>query len=105
LTDRGTRHTLYCKECGKDQTHESPGATERFRSFFEAYAPGPALSERRNKMYGLRSGILHGGDLMLIDQDLDFGWDPPGWNQRELNEELWSITRIAMRNWLKNQKA
>jgi hypothetical protein len=56
-------------------------------------------------MYGLRSGILHGGDLMLIDQDLDFGWDPPGWNQRELNEELWSITRIAVRNWLKNQKA
>jgi len=103
LTERGTMHWVYCQECGKQQSHESPGATERFRSFFETYAPDAALRERRSQMYALRSGIVHGGDLMQIDQDLAFGWDPPGWNQRELNEELWSITQIAVRNWLKNQ--
>jgi hypothetical protein len=52
-------------------------------------------------MYELRSGILHGSNLMLMDQDLHFGWDPPGSNERELHSELWSITRLALRNWLK----
>jgi len=79
-----------------------PGATGRFRAFFEQYAPGATLAPRRNQMYNLRSGILHGGELMMIDQDVSFGWDPPWWNERELHEELWTVTRIAVRNWLRN---
>ena len=51
-------------------------------------------------MYAMRSGILHGSKLMLIDEGMSLGWDPPGWNQRELHNELWSLTRIALRNWL-----
>jgi len=78
------------------------GATKRFRAFFEKYAPGVALSSRRDEMYDLRSGILHGSDLMQLDQDLAFGWDPPWWNERELHEELWRLTRTALHNWLKN---
>ena len=27
-----------------------------------------------------RLGILHGSELMHLDQDLAFGWDPPWWN-------------------------
>jgi hypothetical protein len=53
-------------------------------------------------MYALRSSILHGSDLMQIDQDLAFGLDAPDWNEYELHSELWSITRLALRNWLKN---
>jgi len=52
-------------------------------------------------MYALRSRILHGGDLMQIDMDLHFGWDPPDENERELYSELSSITKVALRNWLK----
>ena len=40
-------------------------------------------------MYSLRSGILHGGNLMQFDLQLDFGWDPPALNERELHQELW----------------
>jgi hypothetical protein len=79
-----------------------PGATERFRSFFETFAPGAAERERRSQMYDLRSDILHGSDLMQLDQDLTFGFDPSDSNEDELRRELWSITRIALRNWLKN---
>jgi hypothetical protein len=82
LTDRGTAHRVYCEQCQADRSHEAPGATERFRSFFETYAPGAALRKRRTQMYELRSGILHGSNLMLMDQDLHFGWDPPGSNER-----------------------
>src|SRR4051794_36449844 len=56
------------------------GSTKRFRDFFETYAPEAALGDRRNQMYDLRSGILHGSDLMAMDQDAAFGWDPPWWN-------------------------
>jgi hypothetical protein len=101
LTDRGTTHRVYCETCQSDSQHEAPGATERFRAFFEEYAPGASLRNRRSQMYSLRSGILHGSDLMQMDQDVAFGWDPPGWNERQLHDELWSITRLALRNWLK----
>jgi hypothetical protein len=102
LTERGTRHWAYCVDCNKDRSHEEPGATERFRAFLETYAPGSAQRERRTQMYALRSGILHGSVLMQIDEGLAFGWDPPGRNEIELHTELWGVTRLALRNWLKN---
>jgi hypothetical protein len=79
-----------------------PGSTRRFHDFLERYAPGVSLEARRNQMYDLRSGILHGSVLMAIDQDRDFGWDPPGEDDRELYEELWTVTRTVVRNWLRN---
>jgi hypothetical protein len=105
LTDRGTAHHVYCEKCQMKRPHEVPGAVERFRSFFKTYAPGAALKKRRTQMYELRSGILHGSNLMLMDQDLAFGWDPPGSEEDNLHRELWSITRLALRNWLKNPAA
>jgi hypothetical protein len=74
-----------------------------FQAFFERYAPGESLAARRNQMYDLRSGILHGSELMTIDQEISFGWDRPWWNERELHEELWMLTRIAVRNWQRNR--
>ena len=78
------------------------GNTERFRQFLEQYAPGETLRERRDEMYGLRSNILHGSALMTIDEHLALGWGPPRENERELHDELWTVTRLAVRNWLKN---
>jgi len=103
LIDRGTSHSVNCETCNVRISHEVPGATERFRAFFERHAAGLALRERRTKMYDLRSGILHGSELMQLDQDLAFGWDPPWWNEYELHNELWVLTRVALRNWLKDQ--
>jgi hypothetical protein len=79
-----------------------PGSTGQFQDFFERYAPGSSLAARRSQMYDLRSGILHGSELMTIDEDIAFGWDPPWWNERELHEDLWKLTRIAVRNWLRD---
>lgn len=79
-----------------------PGSTARFRNFLERYAPGASLDGRRNEMYDLRSGIFHGSDLMTLDKDMSFGWDPPWWNERELHEELGRLTRTVIRSWLRN---
>jgi hypothetical protein len=100
--DDGTTHYVYCLKCDKMCTHDVPGATEKFRSFFEKYTPDPGLKQLRSKMYGLRSKILHGSDLMQLDQGRAFGWDPPWWNEREMNWELWGLIRTAARNWLKD---
>lgn len=102
LTGRGTTHRVYCEECKDNRGHEVPGATERYRAFIDMYAPGPSLRSGRNDVSSLRGGILHGGKLMQLDQDLAFGWDPPGWSERELHDELWGRTRVALRNWLRD---
>jgi hypothetical protein len=101
LIDRGTVHRVYCDECGQQRQHEAPGATEAFRVFLEKHAPGAATRKLRGQIYDLRSGILHGSRLMQLDQDIAFGWDPPDWNERELHSGLRSVTRIALRNWLR----
>jgi len=75
--------------------------TKRFSTFIERYAPGASLENRR-RMYDLRSDILHGSGLMEMDQDAHFGWAPPEQKEKDLMDELWGLTRIAMRNWLKN---
>jgi hypothetical protein len=102
LTQKGVEHRVYCEECKQERSHDVPGATETFRTFFEKFAPDPGLRERRNKMYRMRSNILHGSDLMLLDQSRAFGWDPPWRNEQELHAELWSLTQVATRNWLRN---
>ena len=38
---------------------------------------------------------------MELDIGRVMGWDPPWWHERELHHELWSVTRIALRSWLK----
>ena len=53
-------------------------------------------------MYALRSDILHGSGLMDMDMDNHLGWAPPNLDERDLVNELWGLTRMAMRNWLKN---
>jgi hypothetical protein len=101
LTNQGTTHHVFCKKCNADRQHDMPGATENFRGFLEEYAPGDSLRSRRSQIYQLRSRIFHGDRLMLLDEDIAFGWDPPSWNERQLHWELWELARSAVRNWLK----
>jgi hypothetical protein len=101
LTIRGDQHMVYCPKCDKETSHGNPGPTKLFRDFLEKYAPDASSEAARKKMYKLRSDILHGSGLMQLDQQRGFGWDPPGWNERELHQELWRVARIALRNWLR----
>ena len=67
------------------------------------YAPGYTLAKDRSDMYSLRSNILHGTDLLALDQNIPImGWTPPGFKEEELHRGLWRVTRTALRNWLKS---
>jgi len=85
--------------------HEVSQAMEEFEVFFEKYGGQASSGDRRREMYSFWSKIIRGSELMQLDQlDLDFafGWDPPWWKERELYNELWSLARAALRNWLRN---
>jgi hypothetical protein len=102
LTLRGETHRLFCRDCGKSISHDAPGATQQFRDFLERHAPGKSRKRQRDEMYGLRSDILHGSNLMKLDHDLSHGMDPPSWNERELHSDLWSLAQTAVRTWLES---
>lgn len=76
--------------------------TARFHDYVERYAPGASLQYRRKKMYALRSDILHGSGLMERDRDTDSGWSPPEEDHKDIMGELWGLTKLSMRNWLRN---
>jgi hypothetical protein len=106
LTSRGKRHNLTCPVCGRQTDHEFPGPTKLFRNFLDTYAAGASLAEERkqiNQMYAMRSTILHGGDVMEIDQSIPtMAWSPWGFKERELYNSTWKVTRAALRNWVKS---
>jgi hypothetical protein len=77
LTERSRTHEFLCPVCRNKGQHDEVGATRRFHDFIEDYAPGIALKKQRALIYGLRSGVLHGSELLLLDQDVGRGWDPP----------------------------
>jgi hypothetical protein len=97
-TDGG--HEAPCTVCGGTVIHRIPGPTAAFRNFLATYAPGAQLNSRRNELYALRSGIVHGNTLMELDDERFSVWDPAKNRQIELWSELFGITRIALRNWL-----
>ena len=64
---------------------------------------GPAsLAKQRDEIYDLRSGTLHGSELIELAYALAFGWDPPWLNQRQLIWDLSTITQILMHKWPRN---
>jgi hypothetical protein len=77
---------------------------KKFHDFFETYAPDPGLRTQREDMYDMRSRIVHGSELMRLDQVIPFlVLDPPFEKQLNLNRELWRLMQTAARNWLKQQ--
>ena len=106
LTARGKRHSYKCLVCGRDTDHEFPGPTRLFRNFLDTYASDASLVEEReqiNQMYEMRSAILHGSDVMELDQSIPtMTWSPWGFKEQELYNSTWKVTRAALRNWLKS---
>jgi hypothetical protein len=99
LTKRGDKCSGVCNTCDRKCLHEIPGPTKNFRAFLEEYVPEPEAGPRLSKMYDMRSRILHGSDLMQLDQDFTAS-DPTSSFEIDLHGDLLSMTRIALRAWL-----
>ncbi|MDP3750084.1 MAG: HEPN domain-containing protein [Phenylobacterium sp.] len=100
---RGASHELHCPACGKDVTHDHPGIGATFRAFLETYAPGERHQASRNKIYAVRSQVVHGDRLILFDLEAETSFDPTWWNEFNLNDDLSAVVRVALRGWLTAQ--
>ena len=89
-----------CPHCHKDM---SPGPTRRFRDFVDRHAPGVEGGSRA-RLYKLRSDLVHGEHLLRRDWP---GWvggfEPATLRQDDLRREMYSIARVAIINWFREQ--
>jgi hypothetical protein len=98
LTERGSIHRVYCETCKADSQHEVPGATERFHAFFEKYAPGGSLRERRSKALRVTEPRLRVGPR--VDRDEEMIFLPPAGPNKGMDERLEPRTGPRKRKWL-----
>jgi hypothetical protein len=75
-----------------------PGATERFHAFFEKYAPGGSLRERRSKALRVTEPRLRVGPR--VDRDEEMIFLPPAGPNKGLDERLEPRTGHRKRKWL-----
>lgn len=88
-----------CEVCGQDKH----SATKKFKSFLQKYgSPDPSFKKDAEKLYKIRSEILHSGSLFLGDINL-IPWglkDHAKMNKDKYRRNVIQITRICLVNWL-----
>jgi hypothetical protein len=85
---------LICGTCG---SREGNGPTKYFKQHLEKYAPIPdSIKSYRNKLYGIRSKLLHGRKLENVDLD----WASPLRSDDDTNFLICLMARRVLVNWL-----
>lgn len=88
-----------CDEC------KSPlwGIGQKYRKFLKKYAYNNEIDQNGkkliNKIYSIRSKIVHFGQLLYSDNFWKES-DEPHWDESFLHKDLLHITRISILNWL-----
>jgi len=91
-----------CSECGRDKNQRP---TARFKDFLETYAPGAGSRTEIDRLYSVRSGLVHGGTLLHHDSPFGGGMLTFASNERDSMDRLSRAVSIAMVNWLRAQAA
>lgn len=90
--------TQFCIECGRPM---GPGPTRKFVDFINRHVPDTGqFRSRREKLYGLRSAIAHGGKLFLTDYDPLHMMHPDGWSHWGPMMDMVHTVRFSLHNWL-----
>jgi len=90
----------HCDSC---QQALPPGPTQQFSEFLDRFVPrqNGETEKERKKLYGLRSGLTHGGTLLESDLGFGFGSFHPGFVRESNATRLASqLARLAGINWL-----
>lgn len=91
-----------CSECGRDKSQRP---TARFKDFLETYAPGTGNRTEIDRLYAVRSGLVHGRALLHHDSPFGSGMLAFATNEREPMDRLSRAVTLAMVNWLRAQAA
>ncbi len=89
-----------CSECGHDKKQ---GPTARFKDFLERYAPETGSRTEIDRLYSVRSGLVHGSSFLHHDSPFGSGMLAFATNERESMDRLSRAVTLAMVNWLRAQ--
>ncbi len=77
------------------------GVKTKFKEFLKTYVSGtPKSIEKYNKIYNLRSKIVHAGVLLLGDEEIDWGESLNTNEQYTTYYESMQLARESLSNWL-----
>jgi hypothetical protein len=89
----------HCSECGRDKNQRP---TARFKDFLERFARGAGTRADHDRLYSLRSGLVHGETLLHHDSPVGHSL-AFATNEREPMDRLSAAVSVAMVNWLRFQ--
>ena len=88
---------LKCPKCDRPIW----GVKAKFKAFLKAYVAGSANSVKKfNRIYNLRSDIVHNGMLLLGDEQLDWAKSEKTDSQYMIHIETMQLARLSLVNWL-----
>jgi hypothetical protein len=88
-----------CSECGRDKNQRP---TRRFKDFIDAYAPGAGSRSEIDRLYAVRSGLVHGGALLHHDSPFGGGLLAFAMDERGTMDRLGRAVTVAVVNWLRS---
>lgn len=89
--------SIHCKKCGRPIW----GVKAKFKSFLKTYVAHSEDSLAKfNRIYNLRSSIVHSGMLLLGDEEMDWNWSVKAESQAMTHLETMQLSRLAIVNWL-----
>lgn len=88
---------IHCPKCNRPIW----GVKAKFRSFLQTYvANSDAAVSKFNRIYNLRSEMVHNGMLLLGDEQMDWSKSQKKDNQWQLHIETMQLARLSLVNWL-----
>ena len=88
---------IRCPKCGKPIW----GVKAKFKEFLKTYvAKGEGSIKKYNRIYNLRSEIVHNGHLLLNDEQIDWTESTKAESQWMTHMETMQLSRLALVNWL-----
>ena len=88
---------IQCQKCGRPIW----GVKAKFKAFLKTYvAYSESALAKFNKIYNLRSNIVHNGMLLLGDEQIDWSKSDKADSQYMTHLETMQLARLALVNWL-----
>jgi hypothetical protein len=89
------------KSCEACKRSVGKGPTRRFKEFLARHAPiGEAFSREPDRLYEIRSKLVHGGGLLLSDREFLGTTGLEGFEDWQRRFRLHQFVQIAIVNWL-----
>ncbi len=86
-----------CNECGRPIW----GVTAKFKTFLSTYISNEESTKSKyNKIYNMRSRIVHNGTLLLGDEQLNWKESKKEDSEWRIHFETMQMARAALANWL-----